>query len=115
MSGAHNAENAVAALLAARHAGVDPADALAAIGSFRGVRRRLTRLGDFAGVQLYDDFAHHPTAIRRTIAFQRLLDAAARLVIHGSRGLPGWILGTAALGVAKSVENMGGSPRVWTS
>ncbi|WP_420753541.1 fatty acid desaturase family protein [Rhodococcus sp. O3] len=44
--------------------------------------------------------------IRRTIAFQRLLDAAARLVIHGSRGLPGLILGTAALGVAKSVENM---------
>ncbi|MCK8674366.1 acyl-CoA desaturase [Rhodococcus sp. HM1] len=44
--------------------------------------------------------------IRRTIAFQRILDAAARLVIHGSRSLPGWILGTAALGVAKSVENM---------
>jgi len=44
--------------------------------------------------------------IRRTIAFQRLLDAAARLVIYGSRGLPGLILGTAALGVAKSVENM---------
>ncbi|MDV2476113.1 fatty acid desaturase family protein [Rhodococcus zopfii] len=44
--------------------------------------------------------------IRRTISFQRLLDAAARLVIYGSRSLVGWVLGTTALGVAKSVENM---------
>ncbi|MET4609861.1 fatty acid desaturase [Rhodococcus sp. PvR044] len=44
--------------------------------------------------------------IRRTIAFQRLLDTAARLVIHGSRSPAGWILGATALGVAKSVENM---------
>ncbi|MHA4853401.1 fatty acid desaturase family protein [Rhodococcus sp. MSC1_016] len=46
------------------------------------------------------------TYIRRTIGFQRLLDAAARLVIHGSRKPAGWVLGTTALAVAKSVENM---------
>ncbi len=67
LSGAHNAENAVAALLAARAVGVDPAVALEAIGRFRGVKRRLQHLGEFGGVQVFDDFAHHPTAIRRTL------------------------------------------------
>jgi UDP-N-acetylmuramate: L-alanyl-gamma-D-glutamyl-meso-diaminopimelate ligase len=67
MSGSHNAENAVAALLAARAVGVAPEVALRAIASFRGVRRRLQQLGDFGRVQLFDDFAHHPTAIRRTL------------------------------------------------
>jgi UDP-N-acetylmuramate: L-alanyl-gamma-D-glutamyl-meso-diaminopimelate ligase len=67
LSGAHNAENAVAALLAARAVGVDPVVALEAIGRFRGVQRRLQRLGEFGGVQVFDDFAHHPTAIRRTL------------------------------------------------
>ncbi len=67
LHGAHNAENALAALLAARHAGVAPEQAIAAIGTFPGVRRRLQHLGRFAGVDLYDDFAHHPTAVRRTL------------------------------------------------
>jgi UDP-N-acetylmuramate: L-alanyl-gamma-D-glutamyl-meso-diaminopimelate ligase len=67
MSGTHNAENAVAALLATRAVGVEPALALDAIASFRGVQRRLQRLGEFGGVQVFDDFAHHPTAIRRTL------------------------------------------------
>jgi len=67
LSGAHNAENAVAALLAARAVGVEPAVALEAIGRFRGVQRRLQRLGEFRGIQVFDDFAHHPTAIRRTL------------------------------------------------
>jgi len=67
LSGAHNAENAVAALVAARAVGVEPAVALEAIGRFRGVKRRLQHLGEFGGVQIFDDFAHHPTAIRRTL------------------------------------------------
>ncbi len=67
LRGAHNAENALAALLAARHAGVPVAAAMAAIGSCNGVRRRLQCLGEFGQVQLFDDFAHHPTAIRRTV------------------------------------------------
>lgn len=67
MSGAYNAENATAALLAARAVGVDVGTALDAIGSFGGVKRRLENRGVFGGVALYDDFAHHPTAIRRTI------------------------------------------------
>jgi UDP-N-acetylmuramate: L-alanyl-gamma-D-glutamyl-meso-diaminopimelate ligase len=67
LSGTHNAENAVAALLAARAVGVPPTVAIEALGRFRGVQRRLQRLGDFGGVQVFDDFAHHPTAIRRTL------------------------------------------------
>jgi UDP-N-acetylmuramate: L-alanyl-gamma-D-glutamyl-meso-diaminopimelate ligase len=68
MTGNFNAENAVAALLAARAVGVTTEAALDAIGQFGGVKRRLERRGVFGGVTLYDDFAHHPTAIRRTIA-----------------------------------------------
>lgn len=68
MTGAHNAENAVAAILAARSLGVSTEQAVAAIGTFGGVRRRLELCGTWGGVSLYDDFAHHPTAIRRTIA-----------------------------------------------
>ncbi len=67
LSGTHNAENAVAALLAARAVGIEPGVALAGIKTFTGVQRRLQLLGVFGGVQLFDDFAHHPTAIRRTL------------------------------------------------
>ena len=69
--GRHNALDALAALAAARHVGVRPQDGLAALAEFRGVRRRLERRGVVAGVAVYDDFAHHPTAIRETIAALR--------------------------------------------
>jgi UDP-N-acetylmuramate: L-alanyl-gamma-D-glutamyl-meso-diaminopimelate ligase len=71
LPGAHNLENACAAVLAARHAGVDLATAAGAFADWRGVKRRLEHLGNFAGVNVYDDFAHHPTAIRRTLAALR--------------------------------------------
>ena len=67
LPGLHNFENAAAAVLAARHSGVPVGQSLAALADFRGVKRRLEHLGTFAGVRVYDDFAHHPTAIRRTI------------------------------------------------
>jgi UDP-N-acetylmuramate: L-alanyl-gamma-D-glutamyl-meso-diaminopimelate ligase len=68
LAGSHNAENAIAAVVAARHAGVEPAAALAALARFRGVKRRLELLGSFGEVRVFDDFAHHPTAIATTIA-----------------------------------------------
>ena len=80
LSGAHNAENAVAALLAARAVGVAPAVALEAIGRFKGVQRRLQRLGEFGGVEVFDDFAHHPTAIRRTLEGLRYRAGVQRVV-----------------------------------
>lgn len=67
MSGRHNIANAVAAIAAARHVGVSPEVAAEALALFRGVRRRLERLGEVSGVTVYDDFAHHPTAIRETL------------------------------------------------
>lgn len=81
MTGDYNAENAVAALLAARAAGVSTDVALAAIGEFAGVKRRLEERGIFGGVGLYDDFAHHPTAIGRTIAGIRQEMPSGRLII----------------------------------
>ncbi len=65
--GAHNAENALAAIGAARHAGVGVAQAIAALGGFAGVKRRMELRGEVKGVAVYDDFAHHPTAIATTI------------------------------------------------
>ncbi len=65
--GTHNQLNALAAVAAAAHVGV-PADVAArSLADFRNVRRRLERRGEAAGVQVYDDFAHHPTAMRTTI------------------------------------------------
>jgi UDP-N-acetylmuramate: L-alanyl-gamma-D-glutamyl-meso-diaminopimelate ligase len=65
--GRHNRLNALAAIAAASHAGVAPQDALAALRSFQGVRRRMELRGCVGDVRVYDDFAHHPTAIATTI------------------------------------------------
>jgi UDP-N-acetylmuramate: L-alanyl-gamma-D-glutamyl-meso-diaminopimelate ligase len=68
LAGAHNRSNAVAAIAAAAHAGVEPARAIEALGRFEGVRRRLEVRGSVGGVTVIDDFAHHPTAIATTLA-----------------------------------------------
>jgi UDP-N-acetylmuramate: L-alanyl-gamma-D-glutamyl-meso-diaminopimelate ligase len=65
--GRHNAENALAAMLAARHAGVAIQQSIDALREFRGVRRRMEVRGVVDGITVYDDFAHHPTAIHTTI------------------------------------------------
>ena len=65
--GAHNVSNAIAAIAAAAHAGVDPRTAALALGGFKGVKRRLEHRATVAGIAIYDDFAHHPTAIRAAI------------------------------------------------
>jgi UDP-N-acetylmuramate: L-alanyl-gamma-D-glutamyl-meso-diaminopimelate ligase len=65
--GAHNVDNALAALAAARHAGVPIERGIEALGRFRGVERRMQLRGESAGVRVYDDFAHHPTAIATTL------------------------------------------------
>jgi len=67
MLGEHSRLNALAAIAAARHVGVPPAVAIEALARFSGVRRRLQLRGQAAGVTVYDDFAHHPTAIRVTL------------------------------------------------
>ncbi|MGL5002788.1 MAG: glutamate ligase domain-containing protein, partial [Casimicrobium sp.] len=63
----HNRMNAMAAIAAANHAGVKPATSIAALAKFAGVKRRLELRGVVRGVSVYDDFAHHPTAIEASI------------------------------------------------
>ncbi len=67
MLGQHNLENALAAIASAGHVGVAPGKALQALAQFKGVKRRLELRGTFAGITLYEDFAHHPTAIATTL------------------------------------------------
>ncbi|MDR0715826.1 MAG: UDP-N-acetylmuramate:L-alanyl-gamma-D-glutamyl-meso-diaminopimelate ligase [Azoarcus sp.] len=81
LTGAHNRANACAALLAARHVGVSLADGLAALSEFKNVKRRLEVRGAAAGVTVYDDFAHHPTAIATTLdGLRHRVGAAARIL-----------------------------------
>ena len=78
--GEHNRLNALAAIAAAQHAGVPPAVAIEALGRFRNVKRRMEVRGVSRGVTVYDDFAHHPTAIATTIAGLRSKVGKARIL-----------------------------------
>jgi UDP-N-acetylmuramate: L-alanyl-gamma-D-glutamyl-meso-diaminopimelate ligase len=78
--GAHNMENALAAIAAARHAGVEVARSLEALARFTGVARRMQLRGEVGGVSVYDDFAHHPTAIASTIDGLRRRSGTARIL-----------------------------------
>ena len=83
LSGQHNQMNALAAIAAAEHVGVAPAEAAGALAGFRNVRRRMETRGTMARaggiVTVYDDFAHHPTAIRTTLdGLRRQLDGQGR-------------------------------------
>lgn len=79
-AGEHSRLNALAAIAAARHAGVEPGRAIEALASFKGVRRRLELRGTVRGVAVYDDFAHHPTAIRATLEGLRAQASAGRIL-----------------------------------
>ena len=81
LTGRHNAMNALAALAAAEAAGVAPAQAAAALAEFQGVKRRLEYLGEVNGACVYDDFAHHPTAIRLTLEGLRRSIGGARILV----------------------------------
>ncbi len=78
--GMHNVDNALAAIGAARHAGVPPEHACKALERFAGVRRRMELRGQAAGVNVYDDFAHHPTAIATTLEGLRRRVGRERIV-----------------------------------
>jgi len=78
--GSHNMANALAAIAAARHAGVPVKTALAALAKFRNVKRRLEVRGAVRGITVYDDFAHHPTAITATLEALRARVGNARIL-----------------------------------
>jgi UDP-N-acetylmuramate: L-alanyl-gamma-D-glutamyl-meso-diaminopimelate ligase len=78
--GEHNVMNALAALAAAEHAGVSPERAARALAAFKGVKRRMEVRGVVGGITVYDDFAHHPTAIQTTLGGLRARLPDARIV-----------------------------------
>ena len=80
LQGAHNVMNALAAAAAAGRAGVTTERCVLALNAFRGVRRRMETRGVVGGVTVYDDFAHHPTAIAATLGALRAAVGVARIV-----------------------------------
>ncbi|MFT4242154.1 MAG: UDP-N-acetylmuramate:L-alanyl-gamma-D-glutamyl-meso-diaminopimelate ligase [Acidovorax sp.] len=81
LTGVHNQLNALAAIAAAHHVGVDPAQAAEALATFQNVKRRMELRGTAGGIAVYDDFAHHPTAIRTTLdGLRRSVGAGTRIL-----------------------------------
>ncbi|SMF94952.1 UDP-N-acetylmuramate: L-alanyl-gamma-D-glutamyl-meso-diaminopimelate ligase [Methylomagnum ishizawai] len=80
LTGRHNVHNALAALAAAQHAGVDPVQAIPALCGFKSVKRRLEIRACVNGITLYDDFAHHPTAIATTLEGLRARVGTERII-----------------------------------
>ena len=80
LPGAHNVRNALAAIAAAHAVGVAPDAVRDALSRFQGVKRRLEFKGRFDGVDVLDDFAHHPTAVRATLAAVRALNPPGRVI-----------------------------------
>jgi UDP-N-acetylmuramate: L-alanyl-gamma-D-glutamyl-meso-diaminopimelate ligase len=80
LMGEHNRMNALAALAAARHAGVPVKQGLAALSEFKNVKRRMEVRGTVNGITVYDDFAHHPTAITTTVEGLRKKVGKARIL-----------------------------------
>ncbi len=80
LAGSHNRANALAAIAAARHVGVTPAQAIASLARFAGIKRRLELRGTVRGVSVYDDFAHHPTAIALTVGGLRRREPQGRIL-----------------------------------
>lgn len=80
LTGIHNVQNALSAIAAAHHAGVFPERSIEALSAFAGVRRRMELRFEMGGVRLYDDFAHHPTAIRTTLQGLRAKVGSERII-----------------------------------
>jgi UDP-N-acetylmuramate: L-alanyl-gamma-D-glutamyl-meso-diaminopimelate ligase len=80
LMGRHNVENAIASIVAARHGGVPEKVAIEALGRFQGVRRRMEIRGVVNGITVYDDFAHHPTAVSTTVDGLRRKVGAGRII-----------------------------------
>ena len=107
--GMHNVENGLAAAACAAGMGVAPGVSAAALGAFRGVRRRLELRGEVRGIRVYDDFAHHPTAVRLTIDGVRRQGPGRIVAVLEPRS------NTMRLGVhrAELATSLAGADRVW--
>jgi len=104
MLGQHNVLNGLAALAAAHAAGVDVAAAMPALAGFRSVKRRLEMIGQARGITVYDDFAHHPTAIRTTLQGLRAKVGGSRIVVAMEPRSNSMRLGAHAQALAPSLD-----------
>ena len=102
--GRHNVLNGLAALAAAHAVGVDVAAVLPALSRFRSVKRRLEVIGQAGGITVYDDFAHHPTAIATTLEGLRARVGEARIVVAMEPRSNSMRLGAHADALAPSLE-----------
>ncbi len=107
--GEHNVHNALSAIAAARHAGVPVAQAIEALGEFAGVKRRLELRGEVGGVTVYDDFAHHPTAITTTLQGLRQHGGGRLLAVFEPRS------NTMRMGIHREslAQSLSGADAVW--
>jgi UDP-N-acetylmuramate: L-alanyl-gamma-D-glutamyl-meso-diaminopimelate ligase len=110
LMGRHNVENAIASIIAARHAGVAEATAIEALKRFQGVRRRMEVRGVVNGITVYDDFAHHPTAIATTVDGLRRKVGGARIFAVLEPRSNTMKLGTHSSALPRSLEQ---ADRVW--
>jgi len=102
--GKHNVNNALAAIAAARHAGVPVEHAVAALAEFKGIKRRMELRGEVNGVRVYDDFAHHPTAIETTLKGLRRNVGEQKIIAILEPRSNTMRLGTHKESLAKSLE-----------
>jgi UDP-N-acetylmuramate: L-alanyl-gamma-D-glutamyl-meso-diaminopimelate ligase len=106
LGGVHNQLNALAAIAAAEHVGVSPAVAAQALGRFQNVKRRMEVRGSVRGITVYDDFAHHPTAIRTTLdGLRRQVGRSARILAVFEPRSNTMKLGTMKAQLPGSLEN----------
>jgi UDP-N-acetylmuramate: L-alanyl-gamma-D-glutamyl-meso-diaminopimelate ligase len=103
--GQHSVMNALAALAAASATGAEPSALLPAFATFQSVKRRMERVGDVNGVRVYDDFAHHPTAIATTLAGLRANVGKARILVALEPRSNSMRLGAHADGLAPSLAD----------
>lgn len=108
--GRHNVENALASMVAAKHAGVDEAISVEALKHFKGVRRRMEVRGVVNGVTVYDDFAHHPTAVATTVDGLRRKVGNGRVIAVLEPRSNTMRLGTHSAALAHSLER---ADRIW--
>ncbi len=104
MLGRHNVLNGLAALAAAHAVGVDVAAVIPALADFVSVKRRMENLGSVRDITVYDDFAHHPTAIRTTLAGLRARVGGARIVVAMEPRSNSMRLGAHAADIAPSLD-----------
>jgi UDP-N-acetylmuramate: L-alanyl-gamma-D-glutamyl-meso-diaminopimelate ligase len=102
--GRHNVLNGLAAIAAANAVGADVVTALPRLAEFQSVKRRLENLGNANGVTVYDDFAHHPTAIRTTLEGLRAKVGTARIVVAMEPRSNSMRLGSHAAEIAPSLD-----------